>query len=185
MLISLCLFLTPGSISFSSMLSSTRPGRCWVLAASLCLFHPSTRNHFFLLQSALNRVRIIFWTICLYLIVPATRKHLFLQSAFYRTKILLVFSSLPLPIPSTRNHLFLLYGFFNKARPTLSFFGLQVGFPLRSTWTEVLTLPLCVTTINQVVSSFSAFITGSFCVLILMMIFNNTCNSLWLCHFCR
>ena len=95
----------------------------------MCLFHPSTRNYFFLPQGTLNRVRIIFSIVCPNLIIPSTRKHIFLQSAFYRARILLVIIVLPLPIPSTRNHFFLLYDLFNRARFTLSIAGLREDIP--------------------------------------------------------
>ena len=111
---------------------------CWLLAASLCLFHPSTSKHFFLPQGALNMVRILFCIVCLNLIIPSAMKHLFLQSVFYRARILLVIIGLPLPISFTRNLLFLLYSVFNRARLMLSIAGLHgysvnVGYCLPST----------------------------------------------------
>ena len=52
--------------------------------------------------------------------------------------------------------------------------------PFIGTWTEAWTLPFSTTLGSQIVSSFSAFITVSF--FMLMNISNNICRSLWSCH---
>ena len=123
LLASLCLFHPTGIISFSSKLSSTRPGWYWVLTASLWLNHPLGIISFF------SMVSIIFCIVCLNLTIPSTRKHLFLKSAFHRARILLVITGLPLPIPSTRNHLFLLYGVFNRDRIMFGIAVLPAAIP--------------------------------------------------------
>ena len=91
------------------------PRPCWLLLASLLLFHPSGIISFSC--NALNWPRIIFGVTSVLLTIPSTRNHIFLILLILSTRsIPLGVVSLPPTIPSTRNLFFLPHGTSNGIR---------------------------------------------------------------------
>ena len=101
---------------------SIAPRSCWLLLASLLLFHPSGIVS---PTAQLQQARVLLGVAGLPLTIPSNRNHLcLLHEALSWARIMFGVNDAHLTISSTRNNHHFLYGVFNRAMITLGVVGL-------------------------------------------------------------